>query len=135
MQGALAPPTVSVNVSTAQLEWDGFVDSLAAILDRYHLPAAALELEITETLMARDPDGALRVLTALKGLGVGLALGRFSAPAIPRSPTSSPSRRTCSKIDQGFITNLAEDPKDRAVVNAGNGAGPRPSACPWSPKG
>ncbi|MCO8269171.1 EAL domain-containing protein [Actinoplanes sp. TRM 88003] len=65
---------ISVNLSPVQLRDPGLVASVADILHRTELPAARLQLEITETAEALQYRS---VLTGLAALGVRLALDDF----------------------------------------------------------
>jgi EAL domain-containing protein (putative c-di-GMP-specific phosphodiesterase class I) len=54
---------VAVNVSAMQFSQAGFVERVADILLEAELPAAALELELTESLLASDANHATTILT------------------------------------------------------------------------
>jgi EAL domain-containing protein (putative c-di-GMP-specific phosphodiesterase class I) len=53
--GPLAPQTVSVNLSRAQLREPSLVSDILHALRSHGLDAAQLQLEITESLAAQDP--------------------------------------------------------------------------------
>jgi diguanylate cyclase (GGDEF)-like protein len=74
-----APMSLSVNVSPRQLEQPGFPDTVGQILQRTRMPAEFLILEITENVLIQDAEAVLRRLSALKRLGVKLALDDFGA--------------------------------------------------------
>jgi diguanylate cyclase (GGDEF)-like protein/PAS domain S-box-containing protein len=69
--------TMAVNVSAVQLASPDLVDQLTGALAASMLPASALVLEVTETALVRDPEGAARRIAALRALGVRLALDDF----------------------------------------------------------
>ena len=71
------PLTMSVNLSVKQLQSESIVDDVRGALDASGLPASALVLEITETVMMADTDLAVRRLHELKELGVLLAMDDF----------------------------------------------------------
>src|SRR4051812_8079862 len=68
---------MSVNLSGRQLEDPNIVADVAAALADSGLPAGALVLEITETVLMRDTEATMARLTALKALGVRLAVDDF----------------------------------------------------------
>jgi diguanylate cyclase (GGDEF)-like protein len=68
---------ITVNVSARQLQDPNLVRDVTEALAISGLPASRLVLEITETVLAPGSDETMRVLTSLKGLGVGLALDDF----------------------------------------------------------
>ena len=59
--------------------------------------AAALTLEVTESLMLHDPQRAGEVLADLAGARRRTSRSTTSAPATPRSSTSSGCRSTSSR--------------------------------------
>ncbi len=71
------PRIMSVNLSGRQLEDPNIVADVAAALADTGLPAAALVLEITETVLMHDTEATIARLTALKALGVRLAVDDF----------------------------------------------------------
>ncbi|RKQ90641.1 diguanylate cyclase/phosphodiesterase [Solirubrobacter pauli] len=88
---------------------------IAAALKRHGLPARALTLEVTESLMLHDPQRAGEVLADLKELGVSLALDDFgtgysSLEHLKRLPVNE------LKIDKSFVMAMDRDPADRAIV-------------------
>jgi diguanylate cyclase (GGDEF)-like protein len=68
---------MSVNLSGRQLEDPNIVADVAAALADSGLPATALVLEITETVLMHDTEATIARLTALKALGVRLAVDDF----------------------------------------------------------
>lgn len=78
---------------------------------------ALLLLEITETALMADPATALESLTALKKLGVGLAVDDFgtgysSLTYLKKFPIDE------LKIDRSFIIGLGLDSGDSAIVGS-----------------
>jgi diguanylate cyclase (GGDEF)-like protein len=71
------PRIMSVNLSGRQLEDPNIVADVAAALADSGLPAGALVLEITETVLMHDTEATIARLTALKALGVRLAVDDF----------------------------------------------------------
>jgi len=105
-----APPdfTVSVNLSLRQFGRADLGDVVAAALADAGLPADALCLEVTESCMAHDPEGAVAALFALKALGVRLALDDFGTGYSSLSALSS-YPLDLVKIDRSFIKRVGED--------------------------
>ncbi|HLI55407.1 MAG TPA: EAL domain-containing protein, partial [Actinomycetota bacterium] len=68
---------ISVNVSAQQLHSAGFVDTVARCLYEHGLPASALTLEITESVLLLDHRELTDNLKGLRELGVCLALDDF----------------------------------------------------------
>jgi diguanylate cyclase (GGDEF)-like protein/PAS domain S-box-containing protein len=68
---------VSVNVSARQLAQAGFVDEVRAVLADTGLPAACLEVELTESALIEDIPRTAAMLDELRALGVKLAVDDF----------------------------------------------------------
>jgi diguanylate cyclase (GGDEF)-like protein/PAS domain S-box-containing protein len=111
-----APGRVAVNVAAAQLKDDRFVEDVSAALARHRLTPAALEVEITETvLLDRAAAEIGRTLARLRALGVGIALDDFgtgyaSLAHLRRFPVDR------LKIDRSFVEGIGRDPGADALV-------------------
>jgi diguanylate cyclase (GGDEF)-like protein/PAS domain S-box-containing protein len=112
-KGRATPLTVSVNVSAVQLAEPDFPGAVAEILAREGLDPSALWLEIPERFLGDDPEAAVGTLTALKELGLKLAVevsgtGDLSPSSLRRFPVDA------LKIDRSFLHGLGHD-NDAAV--------------------
>lgn len=115
--GQPRPSTIAVNVSAPELLHPDHCTLVAAALKENELLPETLCLEITESVLVADVRAALNALDALKRLGVTVALDDFgtgysSLNYLKRFPVS------VVKIDRSFITDLADDPVDEAIVVA-----------------
>jgi diguanylate cyclase (GGDEF)-like protein len=114
--GADAPAYVSVNVSARQFRAPGFVEQVRDELADSGLPAEALLLEITESLLLRDDDQVWTDLAALRALGVRIAIDDFgtgysSLSYLRQVPID------VLKIDRSFIQSMAGSPQQTALVD------------------
>jgi diguanylate cyclase (GGDEF)-like protein/PAS domain S-box-containing protein len=96
---------LSVNLSARQMRDPGLVADVSQALADAGYPPQALTLEMTESVLMDDIDGALRVLRALKGLGLHLSIDDFgtgysSLSYLSRFPVDS------LKIDRSFVSGL-----------------------------
>ncbi|MGH8354537.1 MAG: bifunctional diguanylate cyclase/phosphodiesterase, partial [Pseudomonas sp.] len=111
------PLLVSVNLSPLQFRRNDLVAQVKAALAESGLPARRLELEITESVMLDDAEGALVTLNQLKALGLRLAMDDFGT-----GYSSLSYLRTypfdALKIDRSFIAGLASSEDNRAIVQA-----------------
>ncbi|MFZ6655182.1 sensor domain-containing protein [Undibacterium sp. TJN19] len=108
---------VAINVSALQFQQTNFVDSIAAALQEHDLKPQCIELELTESILIRDVEEALRKLQSLAELGVKLAIDDFgtgysSLSYLKRFPIYK------LKIDRSFIDDLPGDESDVAIVTA-----------------
>lgn len=113
----LALPRIAVNVSTIQFLQKGFPDRVARVLVETGLEPEVLELELTESALMTDVDGAVLNLRALKKLGIQLAIDDFGTGYSSLSRLKNfPIDRL--KIDQGFIRGIETDADDAAIAVA-----------------
>jgi len=109
--------SVAVNLSASS-----FVDSelpqrvWSALCDR-HLPADALELEITEEFLMGDRQRARDILSELRGLGIRVAVDDFgtgysSLAYLRELPIDE------LKLDRSFVKPMATDPRAAAIVRS-----------------
>ncbi len=106
---------VSVNLSACQLGDPTLVNNVLRDLDDAGLPARALVLEITETMLMVDLDAEVDRIFQLKAMGVRLALddygtGYSSLARLSELPID------IVKIDKSFIDNLTESTEGLALV-------------------
>jgi EAL domain-containing protein (putative c-di-GMP-specific phosphodiesterase class I) len=85
------------------------------VLTRHRLEPALLTLEITETALMENSDTALSALTALKTLGVSIAVDDFgtgysSLTYLRQFPIDE------LKMDRSFVAGLGTDPGDSAII-------------------
>jgi diguanylate cyclase (GGDEF)-like protein/PAS domain S-box-containing protein len=109
---------VAVNLSAGTVHDPALLDAVISATVRAGLPPSAIELEITESAVMRDPKGAIRSLEALTARGVRFALDDFgtgysSLGYLQRLPVSS------VKIDKTFVSPLGKaDSVASAIVRA-----------------
>ena len=111
----LNPIRMSVNLSTRQLEHPDLLEHICQILNDTEIPAADLELEITETALMGDIERSVDILTQLRKEGISLALddfgtGHSSLSYLKRFPVNM------IKIDRSFVTNILQNPHDAAIA-------------------
>ncbi len=114
--GDRAPTMLAVNLSIAQLRQGVLVDEVRCALAESAMPAAALQLEVTESLAAQDPLVQSR-LRELKTLGVKLALDDFgtgysSLACLHQLPVDT------VKIDRSFVVEAERSEYHRALIEA-----------------
>ncbi|MCH8544406.1 MAG: bifunctional diguanylate cyclase/phosphodiesterase [Alcanivorax sp.] len=109
------PLVLSINLSARQLMDVQLVDRIEALRERYHLSAAQLEFEITESSAMGDMAGALHVLGRLRARGYGLSLDDFGTGFSSLSHLRSLPVDTV-KIDRSFVCNLENERLDRVLV-------------------
>jgi EAL domain-containing protein (putative c-di-GMP-specific phosphodiesterase class I) len=108
-------PYVSVNVSVRQFRQPGFVDQVRSSLEWADVPAGALMLEITETLLVGDDEQIWADLAVLQEMGVRIAIDDFGTGY---SSLSYLRQRPIDvvKIDKTFIDDMTHDPQQVTLV-------------------
>ncbi|HEU4620751.1 MAG TPA: EAL domain-containing protein [Burkholderiaceae bacterium] len=114
---ACAGIPIAVNLTSRHFHGFGLVDDVLAALERHQLPPAALAIEITETGLMSDLQGALREADRLVAAGIDLVIDDFgtgysSLSYLPRLPIGA------LKIDRAFIAGLDKTREGAAIVNA-----------------
>ena len=111
--------SLSVNVSARQLGEPDLVETVATTLHDAGIDPGRVDiwLEVTETLVLRDPETAAARLTELQALGVRLAVDDFgtgysSLSYLRRFPVSA------LKVDRAFVAGLGHSAEDEAIVVA-----------------
>ncbi len=108
---------MAVNISVLQFVQPGFTGLVARVLEETGLEPEALELEITESLLMKDPEGATSTLQSLKSLGVQLAIDDFGTGYSSLSRLKQlPLDRL--KIDKAFVQEVNFQPNDAAIATA-----------------
>jgi diguanylate cyclase (GGDEF)-like protein/PAS domain S-box-containing protein len=108
---------LSVNISARQFHEPDFVECVKSALQRSGAPPNRIMLELTETLLLKNVDKAILTMETLKEFGVGFSIDDFgigysSLAYLKRLPLDQ------IKIDRSFVRDIADDPDDRAIVQA-----------------
>lgn len=71
------PRPIAVNVSVPQFSRTDLVVEMRDVVAAHGIPAAAIELELTEGVVMSDPELVIRTLVELRGMGARLAIDDF----------------------------------------------------------
>lgn len=117
MDAGYPPMVIAVNLSSLQFRRGNTAHVVAQALETYDLPAAYLELELTESILLNDSQGAIKTIQMLRDMGIKLSIDDFgtgysSLGYLKRLPLDK------LKIDQSFVRSLPNDPDDSAIVTA-----------------
>jgi EAL domain-containing protein (putative c-di-GMP-specific phosphodiesterase class I) len=117
MDAGLPPVRIAVNVSAAEFMAKDFLSGVRATLISTGVDPHNLELELTETVLMRDAEAAVRILHALKAIGVQLAVDDFgigysSFSYLQRFPLDA------LKIDRTFINEISAAGEGATILSA-----------------
>jgi diguanylate cyclase (GGDEF)-like protein/PAS domain S-box-containing protein len=117
---------VSVNLSVKQFSQPDLVEQVDGALRQSGLPSRLLKLEVTESMVMENTDGAIALLRRLKALGVHIAIDDFgtgysSLSYLLRLPADT------LKIDRSFVSGTGDAGRNvsivRTVVSLANSLG------------
>jgi len=108
---------VAVNVSVEQFRDPHWTETVRRVLHETRLPPDRLELEVTETILAKEPEALAEVVAELRALGVRIAIDDFgtgfsSFSYLRRFPLDT------VKIDRSFVSGVPTGVEDSALVRA-----------------
>ncbi len=93
------------------------MDGIAAALQRHALDPALLEIEITESCLARDKHTYLRTLGQLQALGLTVVIDDFGSGYSNMDCLRS-MQFAALKIDRAFISSVEQEPDHRTLYRA-----------------
>ena len=109
--------TVAENLSVTNLLDADLVAEIDRLLKDFRLPADALILEITESVLMTDYMRARRVVEALQGLGIGLSIDDYGTGWSSLAYLQDLAVDEL-KLDRVFVARLASDPRSVAIVRS-----------------
>lgn len=111
---------ISVNLSARQFDREGLAQRLQRHFGQHGVPLSAVEFEITEGAMMRDPDRTQRELLHLRQMGARCAVDDFGTGHSSLSYLKHFAIDRL-KIDRSFVRDLHRDADDEAIVSAAIG--------------
>lgn len=113
----LPPITVAVNLLGREFWNNDLITDVRDVLEETGIDPAFLDIELTEGVLMQNTDGALRILDALKRMGVLLTVDDFgtgysSLAYLKNFPIDA------LKIDRSFITDVTLDASDATITRA-----------------
>lgn len=108
---------MAVNLSAAQFRQPDLEHVIRSALEDVGLDPDVLEIELTESSIMTDAEGSARILEALSGAGVIIAIDDFgkgysSMSYLQRFPIDK------LKVDRSFVRELTVNPDSAAIVKA-----------------
>jgi len=111
------PRLMNVNISARQFQQRELIATVTDALEVTGFLAACLKLEITESVMMRDPQASLEAMKVFRGLNIHLVIDDFgtgysSLSYLKRFPVDT------LKVDKTFVDGLGKDAESTAIVGA-----------------
>ncbi len=117
MDAGYRPIRIAVNISSRQFRERDFIESVRQAVAGHGIKPSQIEIELTESLIMSDVEESIGKLQQLKAMGMKISVDDFgtgysSLSYLKRLPLD------VLKIDRQFITEVANDENDAAIVNA-----------------
>ena len=109
--------TIAVNLSAVQFRQAHLPELIVKILEEAQLPPQHIELELTESVAMEVPLAAIAVMDELRARGIRMSIDDFGTGYSSLSYLRK-FKINKLKIDQSFVSSIAEDPESRAIVTA-----------------
>lgn len=108
---------IAVNLSARQFADDNLLNDTIRALKQFGVNPELLELEITESMMMYNTEKSIQILSALRELGIRVAVDDFgigysSLSHLKQFPVD------IIKIDRSFIKDIPNDKTDAAITEA-----------------
>ncbi len=118
------PLQLAVNVSALQFQQNEFVPDLLALLDKHQIPAALLQIEITESVFTVDKNILIDKTNQLRDTGIAIAIDDFGTGYSSLSVINELQVNKV-KIDKAFIDKIEDGgmPVLRAIVSMSQSMG------------
>jgi EAL domain-containing protein (putative c-di-GMP-specific phosphodiesterase class I) len=109
--------TLSVNLSAIEFNQPDLIPQIIYLIGSNNLTSDSLEIELTESMIMDDVSGAITTMTALKSLGVKIAVDDFgvgysSLNYLKYFPIDT------LKIDRSFVQDVANDYNKAVIIKA-----------------
>ena len=106
---------IAVNLSARQFMSPTLLDDVVTTIAETRMSARLIEFEVTESVMMREPEEAVKLLRSLKAIGVRVTIDDFgtgysSLAYLKRLPID------CVKIDASFVRGIPVDASDVAIT-------------------
>jgi diguanylate cyclase (GGDEF)-like protein len=108
---------IAVNLSARQFFQPCLADLVGKVLKEFDLPADALELEITESMLMQPSQDNMAILKQLSAMGVQLSIDDFGTGYSSLAYLQNFPLHTL-KIDRSFVIRINQDTHGAAIVTA-----------------
>jgi predicted signal transduction protein with EAL and GGDEF domain len=108
---------VAVNISVCQFHHKDFLHHVYELLEEAAVDTSMLTFELTESMLMKDAVEGIRIMEALRKMGIGLSVDDFgtgysSLSYLRRFPINK------LKIDRSFIRDIGVNKQGAAIVSA-----------------
>ncbi len=108
---------VSVNLTSAQMEQEGFVSRFVGSMEASGLPAKLVKLELTESTLMQDMEVIIPKLKEIRSLGAQIAIDDFGMGYSSLSYLHQFPINTL-KIDRTFVSDIRAEHGEASIIDA-----------------
>lgn len=117
IDAGLPPIPIAVNISAIQFHDKGFLPMLSEVIKDSGIEPRYLDLEVTESVVMRQPEVVIKQLESIKRMGICLSLDDFGTGFSSLSYLRYfPLDRL--KIDQSFVRGLTSESVNEAIIKS-----------------
>lgn len=109
------PIPVSVNFSRIHNNYPDFIEKVEEITKEYGVDPKYIEIEVTESIIAKDPETVIHNMTQFSNFGFKIDMDDFGTGYSSLSFLRDAPVNTV-KIDKTFVDQVLESPKDKEYV-------------------
>jgi diguanylate cyclase (GGDEF)-like protein len=113
----LRPVSMAVNLSPRQFADENLLNDIDEALLASGMSPVLLQIEVTESMMMRNVNRAIKVLDAIQSRGIRIAIDDFGTGYSSMSLMKQFPIDTI-KIDRSFVRDLPDDAEDQAIAQA-----------------
>ena len=106
---------IAVNLSGRQFQSQSLISFISNCIAKYEIDPAHLEFEITESISMANIHESLRIMYALKELGVSVSIDDFGTGYSSLAYLKQFSVDTL-KVDKSFVLDMIDDDEDKILV-------------------
>lgn len=106
---------ISVNVTPVELNRDGYVEEVLALLDRNGCPTESIRLEVTESILASDISRVKRTIGSFRRNGVAFLVDDFGTGCSSLQYLRD-LESVATKLDRSYLLRLNGDARRRELV-------------------
>ena len=108
---------IAINVNSFHFLKPNFSEELKSVIEKYHVRANYVEVEITEGVIMHNVDEAVKKMRELKDYGIKFSMDDFGTGYSSLSYLNQLPFDTL-KIDQAFIVKMTEDKNNAKLVHS-----------------
>ena len=108
---------ISVNISPRDMEFIDVYDAITGLVEKYEIEPAKLHLEITETVIMRNPATVSELITKLKDAGFVVEIDDFGSGYSSLNMLKD-IKADVIKIDMGFLRKSENEERSRIILDS-----------------